>query len=183
MNGSEWEQVNLLKTRFLWKIGPRLVPLWCHISVTWTWLRRFLVIVCARNTWLHPQSFSAIHPALRRPFQKKNSCWGASSLPAPSLYVARGLTSNGGQLGKLKEFLFKYCLSDHPKTFRIMLRWAILGELCAKDSDLWHDLDPDMPRPNLSQISKLILRSWEQLVYSDASWRDKHDGGRCILVS
>ena len=83
-------------------------------------------------------------------FRKKNSCWGASSLPAPSLYVARGLTSNAGQLGKLKEFLFKYCLSDHPKTFRIMLRWATLGELCAKDSDLWHDLEPDLPTPGLT---------------------------------
>ena len=40
-----------------------------------------------------------------------------------------------------------------------MLHWEILGELCAKDSDLWHDLDPDLPRPDLSQILKLILRA------------------------
>ena len=89
-------------------------------------------------------------PSASAAISENNSCWGASSLPAPSLYVARGLTSNGGQLGKLKEFLFKYCLSDHPKTFRIMLRWATLGELCAKDSDLWHDLEPDLPTPGLT---------------------------------
>ena len=183
MNGSEWEQVNLLKTRFLWKIGPRLVPLWCHISVTWTWLRRFLVMVCARNTSLHPQRFSVIRPALRRPFKKKNSCWGASSLPPSSLYVARGLTSNAGQLGKLKGFQFKYCLWDHPKTFRIMLHRAILGEwtVCERQWPLaWSRPSPAQTWPK-SNIE--IDPESSKLVYSDASWRDKHDGGRFTPVS
>ena len=70
--------------------------------------------------------------------------------------MARELTSNVGQLGKLKEFLFKYCLSDQTKTFRIMLHPAIHGKLCVKDSDLWHDPDPDLPRPDVCLILKMI---------------------------
>ena len=59
-----------------------------------------------------------------------------------------------------------------------MLHQTILGELDEKDSDFWHDLDTDLPRPDLSQILKLILR-----VRNSYILRDKYDGDRIIFVS
>ena len=56
-------------------------------------------------------------------------------------------------IGKLKEFLFK-CSGQISLRLKIILHYAILGELGANDSNLWHNLDPDMRRPDLGQILK-----------------------------